>query len=288
MAMRSSWEGHLRLNLISVPVKAFSVTAPGKGRIGFHLIHAKCGNRIRYQKVCPVHGEVANDEIVKGYEHAKGEYTLLDKEQLARLKPDADKAISLDAFVARDAIDPVYYGEQAYYLTPDGRAAQKSYAVLQRVMAEEGRCAVGTMVFSGREQLALLRPLGRLLVVHLLQYEEQVKKPAAFEEEAPEAEVSAKELDLARNLVEASTPKDFDLAAYRDEYSGKLLKLIESKAARRTKAAGRGGEEPVIINLMDALRRSLDQAGNGRARGRAKQGGKASHRSNGRARRKTG
>ncbi|HVS39228.1 MAG TPA: Ku protein [Gemmataceae bacterium] len=264
-------------------MKAFSVAVAGRGRIGFHLVHAKCGRRIHYEKVCPVHGEVGNDEIVKGYEQSKGEYTLLDKAQLAKLRPDADKSISLDAFVAADAVDPIYYGERAYYLTPEGRAGEKPYAVLQRVMADEGRCGVATMVFSGREQLALVRPLGKLLVVHLLQYEEQVKKPAAFEEEIGGVEVTSKELDLARSLVDASTPKEFDLAAYRDEYSGRLLKLIESKAGRRVKADSKAREAPVVINLMDALRQSLDQAGRGKARR-----GKAAHKAPARARRKTG
>lgn len=287
MALRSSWEGFLRLNLISVPVKAFSVAQSGKGKIGFHMIHAKCGNRIHYQKTCPVHGEVPNEEIVSGFEHAKGEYTLLDKKQLAKLKPDADKSITLDAFVAPDTIDPVYYGERAYYLTPDGRVGQKSYAVLQQVMAEEGRYAVGTMVFSGREQLALLRPVGKLLVVQLLQYEDQIKKPTAFEDEVPEVEVSAKELALARSLVEASTPEEFDLGTYRDAYTGKLLKLIETKAGPRKKSAGRGHEEPAVINLMDALRKSLDQVGR-RTRHGSRRNAASGHKPQRRPRRKTG
>lgn len=281
MALRSSWEGFLRLNLISVPVKAYTTAVTGKAKVGFHLIHAKCGNRIHYQKTCPVHGEVPNDEIVSGYEHAKGEYTLLDKKQLAKLKPDADKSLTLDAFVSPDAIDPVYYGERSYYLTPDGRVGQKAYAVLQRVMAEEGRYAVGIMVFSGREQLALVRPLGRLLVIHLLQYEDQIKTPASFEDEVGEAEVSSQELDLARSLVEASTPAKFDLGKYRDEYMAKLLKLIESKTGTHT-AAPHGHEEPAIINLMDALRKSLEQAEQTAPKR------KATGKSHGKGRRKTG
>lgn len=286
MSLRFSWEGFLRLNLITVPVKAFNVAISGKGKIGFHMIHAKCGNRIRYQKTCPVHGEVPNEEIVQGYEHAKGEYTLLDKKQLAQLRPDADKSISLDAFVAPEAIDPIYFGERAYYLTPDGRVAQKSYGVLQRAMAEKGRYAVGTMVFSGREQLVLVRPLGRLLAVHLLQYEEQVKKPAAFEEEVGEVEVAAKELELAESLVEASTPKDFNLGAYHDEQTGKLQAMIESKAGARKKGSPSKGEEPAIINLMDALRKSLEEAGHSGKQGSRRRGGAG--KAHGPRRKKTG
>src|SRR5947208_3034048 len=118
MAMRSSWEGYLRLNLISVPVKAFSATVSGKGRIGFHLLHSTCNSRIRYKKVCPIHGEVPNDEIVSAYEHAKDQYVVVKKEELQKLKPDADKAIDIDVFIKPADIDPVYFTERSYYLVP--------------------------------------------------------------------------------------------------------------------------------------------------------------------------
>ncbi len=277
MALRSNWEGYVRLNLISVPVKAYSATVSGRGRVGFHMLHSKCNSRIRYQKVCPIHGEVPNDEIVSGYEKAKNQYVVVPKDELQKLKPDADKTIDIDVFIAPKQLEPAYFTDRTYYLLPDGRVAHMSYAVLQRVMANENRYAIGTMVFSGREQVVALRAVDRLLVVSFLSYADQIKSPAAFLDELPSVKAPAKELELARGLVEASTTKHFDMAAYKDEYSGKLLKLIEQKAAHRgIKRSPEAEGEPAIVNLMDALRQSLKQVhGADRHSHREKQRGKS-------------
>ena len=287
MALRSSWEGYLRLNLISVPVKAYSATVSGRGKIGFHQIHAKCNNRIRYKKVCPIHGEVSNDEIVPGYEYAKKKYVILDKDELAKLRTHSEKAIDIDVFIRPDALEPLYYSDRTYYLAPDGRVADKPYAVLHDVMAKENRHAVATMIFSGREQVAVVRPMGRLLAVTLLNYDETVKKPEAFATEVPEVEVPAKERELAQSLVRASTADDFDFSKYRDEYANKLTKLIEAKAAGKKLVAAHKHDEPVIINLMDALRQSLQQAGQGK-KANGREGKSAAHKKSSRPRRKTG
>src|SRR5213594_1891857 len=128
MAARSTWEGYLKLNLVSVPVKAFSANTAGGGRIGFNQIHAKCHSRIRYKKVCPIHGEVSNDEIVSGYEYAKGQYVLIDPEELSKLRPGSDKTINIDVFIRPEDLDPMYFTDRTYYLAPDGKVGQKPYA----------------------------------------------------------------------------------------------------------------------------------------------------------------
>jgi DNA end-binding protein Ku len=262
---RSTWEGYLRLNLLSVPVKAFSATVSGKGKIGFHLIHAKCHSRIRYTKTCPIHGEVPNDEIVSGYEVAEGKYVLVDKEELAKLRAGADKAITIDVFIRPDALDPVYYTDRTYYLTPDGEAGRQSYAVLRKVMADDSRYAVATMVLSGRAQVVLIRPVDKLLAITVLSYDTQLKKPAEFEGEVPDVAAGGAEVKLARSLIEASTAEDFDFGKYHDDYTDRVRELIESKAHGKKIVAGREKGEPAIINLMDALRESLHEAkGNGR------------------------
>ena len=276
MALRSSWEGFLRLNLISVPVKAYSAAVSGRGKIGFHMLHAKCHSRIRYKKTCPIHGEVSNDEIVSGYEYAKGQYVLIDPEELSKLRPGSDKTINIDVFIRAEALDPMYFTDRTYYLAPDGKVGQKPYAVLHKVMADENRYAVATMILAGREQVVLVRAVGRVLAITVLSYEAQLKKPAAFEDEVPDTPVSAEEVKLARTLVEGSTAEDFDFARYQDEYTGKLTQLIERKAAGKKVVAVRKEEEPAVINLMDALRQSL-QATKHKARG-----------AGGRAKRKTG
>jgi DNA end-binding protein Ku len=257
MAARSSWEGYLKLNLVSVPVKAFTANTAGGGRIGFNQIHASCHSRIRYKKVCPIHGEVSNDEIVPGFEVAKGEYVLMDKKEMDKLKVEGDKAIRIDAFIDPAEVDPLYYAGRTYYLGPDGKLAEKSYAVMHRAMEERGKWAVAEIVFGGREQVVVVRPIGRLLAMTFVSYEDQVKPPSAFESEVPEVDVPSAELKLAESLIDEATLKHFDLGKYRDDYTGRLRKLIEARAAGKKVSPVNEGEEPAVINLMDALKKSL-------------------------------
>ena len=239
MALHSNWEGFLRFNLISVPVRAYSAAVTGRGKIAFHQIHKDCNSRIQYKKFCPIHGEVTKDDIVSGYEISKGEYVLVDPEEIDKLRTENDKAINIDTFIRSDAIDPIYFTERSYYLVPSGKVGQKPYAVLQKVMTEHERSAVGQVVFAGREQLVLLRPLDGLLAMTMLSYDSQVKKPTSFEDEAPEVEITDKELKLAESLVEASTADHFDFSQYHDTYTSKLKELIEAKTSGRKIVAPR-------------------------------------------------
>lgn len=288
MAARPSWEGFLKLSLISVPVRAYTATVSGGGKIGFHMLHAKCGNRIRYKKVCPVHGEVSNDEIVPGYEYAKNEYVVVEPEELEKVRTESDKGINIDAFIAPGVVDRRYDNGRSYYLVPSGKVGQHPYAVLQNVMAEKKRQAIARVIFSGKEQIALIRPVGRLLTMTLLYYDEQVKKPSAFEDEIADVHVSEEERKLAESLVEASTAKKFDFSRYGDLYTERLSELIEAKAKGKRIAAPRTHEEPAVINLMDALRKSLDRARKGgEAAPASKNGHQRKHRA-ATSRRKTG
>jgi DNA end-binding protein Ku len=261
MPSRPSWDGFLKFNLISVPVKAYNAIGTSGGKVGFHLLHKKCHSRIRYKKVCPIHGEVSNDEIVSGYEVAKGQYAIVDREERAELKIEDDKAIALTAFVAPEAVDPVYYSGRSYYLVPDGKVAQKPYVVMHDAMRDQNRYAVAQVVFAGKGVIAVVRPFGKLLAMSLLTYESEIKKPAAFESEVESQVASAQERKLAETLVAAATADDFDLAQYKDEYAAKLASLVGKKAKPAKRAIQQGAEEqPDVINLMDALRRSLHSA----------------------------
>src|SRR5262249_1337591 len=152
MAARTSWEGYLRLSLISVPVKAYNASVAGGGDIHFHQIHAGCGSRIKYQKVCPVHGEVTKNEIVSGYEYEKGQYVMVKPQELSKLRTENDKTINIDSFIEPKELDPLYYSGRTYYLIPDGPPGQRPYGVLQQVMAEHDRYAVARVIFSGHEE----------------------------------------------------------------------------------------------------------------------------------------
>jgi DNA end-binding protein Ku len=269
MAKRANWEGFLKLNLISVPVKAYTATAAGGGKIHFHQLHAACHSRIRYKKVCPVHGEVDKGEIVSGYEYAKGQYVVLSPEELKELLQDSDKAVTIDAFVRPAAIDPLYYSGRTYYLVPAGRAGDRPYAVLHRALGDQQLFGLARVVLGGKEQMALLRPLGKLLALTMLSYHSQIKQPAGFEGEVPETKVAPEELRLAETLIEASTVDDVDFTRYRDEYTERLIKVLEARAKGKRVVMAPAREEPVVINLMDALRQSLRQARGGQGRKKA-------------------
>lgn len=279
---RPSWSGFLRFNLISVPVKAFNAAATGGGKIGFHLLHAGCGSRIRYKKVCPIHGEVKDDEIVSGYEAAKGQYVTVAKEERSALRAEDEKTITVDAFIEPAAIDPIYYSGRSYFLVPDGKAAQKPYSVMLAAMKEENRFAVAQVVFSGKAQVAVVRPTEGVLAMSLLSFESEVKKAADFADEVQPAEATTEEKKLAETLIEAATTEDFSLAEYKDEYSAKLAELVHGKAKEMKAEPAAEGEAPPIINLMDALRKSLAET---RSRGKKAHNGKPARRT---AHRKTG
>src|SRR5262245_41161886 len=150
MSTRPSWDGFLKFNLISVPVKAYSATVSGGGKIGFHLIHKDCNSRIRYKKVCPIHGEVSNDEIVTAYEQADGQYIIVESDERKNLRLTNDKAMAIDVFFPPGALDPIYFTDRSFYLVPDGEVAQKPYAVLRQAMAKEKRYAIAQLVFSSQ------------------------------------------------------------------------------------------------------------------------------------------
>lgn len=259
MTSRPAWDGFLRFSLISVPVKAFTAAAGGQNDIGFNLLHKGCNSRIRYKKVCPIHGEVEQREIVSGYEYSKGKYVVLEPEELSKLKSDGEQSINIDAFVDAEDIDPIYFAGRTYFLLPSGKVAEKSYAVLQETLKSLQRFGVAEIVLSGREHLAVVRSCGSVMLLTLLNYVDEVKKASDFEAELSAQKLTAEEKRLAKMLVESSTRKKFDLAAYQDDYAAKVQKLIDAKVKGKRIVAPPTQEAPAVINLMDALRKSIDQ-----------------------------
>ncbi len=259
MAPRPSWKGFLKLSLVSVPVKAFTANETS-AEIHLNQLHATCNNRIRYQKTCPEHGEVSAEEIVSGYEYAKGQYVVVDPDELDRLRTAADKAVNIQGFVAAAAIEPMYHAGRTYYLLPDGGVGQKPYALLHRVMAEGGVCALAKVVIASREQLVLVRPLDGMLAMTMLHHDAKVKKPAAFKDELVEQKLGDDELALTKTLVDATRIAALDYAKYKDDYVEKLGQLIQAKVAGQELVQVPDREEPKILNLMEALKRSVAQA----------------------------
>lgn len=253
----TSWKGYLRLSLVSVPVVAVPAAAPGGGEIRLHQLHAECHSRIKYQKICPVHGEVPSSEIVMAYEYEKGKYVIIDQEERDALKTKSEKTITLEKFVPPEAIDPLYFSGRNLYLLPDGASGEKPYAVLARAMQAEGLEAIGQAAVSGRDELVLVRSVEGLLAVSFLRFANQIKQPSEVRDEPSKVTISNDELKLARTLVQQVAADEADLEEYRDHYTEKFTELIEAKIAGREVVAQAPEEEAPIVNLMEALRKSL-------------------------------
>lgn len=260
MALRPSWKGFLKLSLVSVPVKAYTATTSSGNEIRLNQLHAECHSRINYKKTCPLHGEVSSDQIVSGYEYSKGQYVIIDTDELEKLRSEDEKAITIDTFIKSSTLDPIYSTGKNYYLVPDGPVAQKPYSVLHHGMVELGRHAVAKVVMHGKEQVVWLRPIENLIGMTPINYDQELNKPATFDGELTQSEVTADEMKLVKTLIEASTAKKFDVGAYKDEYTTKLTQLIEAKIAGKEIVAPPAHEHAQIINLMDALRQSVAQA----------------------------
>lgn len=259
MPPRTSFKGFLRLSLVSVPVKGYTANQTG-AEIHLNQLHAGCHQRIRYKKTCPEHGEVSQEEIVSGFEHAKEQYVVIDPEEVQKLRKKSEKTVDIVGFVAADAIDPKYFSGRMYYLTPDGTPGQKPYQLLREAMEADRLCAVASAILSGREQMVLIRPIEGLLGMCILQYAEKVKSAAEFSDDVQDSKVTPAERTLTKTLVEASTLADFDFAQYKDGYVGELRRLIDLKIEGQEIVAVPDVDEPKVINLMEALKASVEGA----------------------------
>ena len=184
---RASWRGQLRFGLVSFEVQAINAEIKEQPEVHFHLLHAPDHKRIHYAKICPEHGEVPNDEIVEGYEYAKGRYVEFSKEELDAVRTEQEKSLTIDAFVGPGAIDPMYFDGRVYYLMPSGNNANEPYTLLEAAMEKMKRWGVGQVVFSGREQLAVVRPTQGVLMMMMLNYDAEIRKPSDIKSEITRA-----------------------------------------------------------------------------------------------------
>ena len=259
MAAHASWKGFLKLSLVSVPVKAYTATATNSD-IALHQLHAKTHTRIQYKKFAPEVGEVSQEEIVKGYEYAKGQYVIVDEDELDKLRTESDKSVRIDGFIKPEELSSVYMAGRTYYLTPDGPVGQKPYNLLMKSMDVNKVCAVAEVVISQKEQVVLLRPVDGVLAMTVLIRKDEVKPASAFKDEIGQSELSEAEISLTDTLIRASMIKNFDFGKYKDVYKEKLTKLIQMKIEGKEIVQVRDPEEPKIINLMEALKRSVAEA----------------------------
>jgi len=256
MAPRPTWKGFLKVSLVNIPVKVFPATESSE-TISFNQLHAECQTRIQQKRWCPhCEREVPNSELVKGYEFEKGRYVVVSEEDMNKVRVESTRVINLVQFADETEIDPIYV-DRAYYLAPDGAMAAEAFAVMREGMA--GKAGIGKMALYGREYLVAVRPRKKGIVMYTLHHDAEIRSIDQIEElNSVPSKVKPEEMKLARQVIE-TFEQPLDLATYRDEYREGLQKIIESKiAGEHIVSAAAPEATPKVVNLMDALRKSLD------------------------------
>lgn len=290
MATRAYWSGRIRLALVSIPVEVFPATK-SSSRISFHQIHEPSGKRIRYEKIVPGMGAVDTDEIVKGYEVEKGKYVLLSDDEIDAVKLEAKKSIDLVEFVDEKDIDPIFI-EKPFFILPSGENedAEEAYTVLREALKKTKKVGLGQLVVRGQSSIVAIRPVGKGLMMETLRYADEVKKAGDTFDDISDKSPDKDLLELGEELIKKKSGK-FHPEKFKDQYTVALRELINAK---REKRAPREIEEELapsnVVNLMDALKRSVKGETRGSANDNRKMNdnkpAKAKGKSNGKAKAK--
>jgi DNA end-binding protein Ku len=255
MAPRPTWKGYLKVSLVNIPVKVFPATESA-ATISFNQLHAECQTRIQQKKWCPhCDREVSNSEIVKGYEFEKGRWVVVEDEDIQKVRVESTRVIDLVQFTDDTAIDPIYV-DRAYYLAPDGGIASDAFAVMREGMA--GKAGIGKLALYGREYLVAIRPQKKGLVMYTLHHDAEIRSIDTIEElNSVPTKVKPEEMKLAKQVI-STFESELNLKDYKDEYREGLRRIIDAKVAGEEIVAPDVQEPPRVVDLMEALRRSLD------------------------------
>jgi DNA end-binding protein Ku len=258
MPPRSIGSGAISFGLVSIPVKLYVATSSQAP--SFHLLHAKCGNRIRQQRVCPVDNEVVErEQLVKGYEFAKDQYVRINDDELKALEGEASEAIEISEFVPLAKVDPIYF-ERSYYLGPD-KGGEKAYRLLTDTMTQVGKVALAKFVMRGKENLVIVRAAQKGLMMHTMYFANEVR---SFDEipKGESAKITGAETSLAIRLIDELSNDEFEPEKYHDEYSERVMNLVNSKAeGKEITLAQPVAQRGQVIDLMAALKESLEKTG---------------------------
>ena len=292
-ATRPYWKGYLRLSLVTTPILVYPAAGETE-KIHFHQINRKTGHRLRQQMVDERTGKVVDkDEKGRGYELSKGKYVEIEPEDLKAIQVEATHTIDIEKFVPEEEIDRRYY-EKPYYIVPDGKTGAESFAVIRDAMKNKNRVALARIVMANREHIIALEPFEKGFLGTTLRYDYEVRDAKKYLRDIPNPRVDKEMVELASHILD-SKEGHFDPSKFKDEYESALKKLVKRKAAGRTiEPAPEPESQSNVINLMDALRESMDKRGKGhrtsggyarktsarRSKGRAK--AKAKRRRNGR------
>lgn len=272
MAARAYWQGQIRLALVSIPVEIYPAVKSGAA-IRFRQIHEPSGKPVHYEKVVAGVGPVDRDEILKGYEVEKGNYVLLDQEEIDAVRIESRRTLELVQFVDADEIDVLYH-EKPYYVVPADELAEEAYIVLREALRKARKAGVGQLSVRGREHLVSLRPCGRGLVLEILRYSDEVNRAASYFRSIGDAKLDPELLDLAGTLIESKSAP-FDAGEFHDRYADALRSLIERKAGAKGRRVVKDVEESApergsnVVDLMAALKKSVEGKSSGSAKRKA-------------------
>jgi len=264
MAYRPSWQGHLKLSLVTCPVALYTATR-SSGDVHFHLINPKTNNRIRMVTTDPDSGPIDRSDLVKGYEISKGEYVLLTDEEIRSVKLESTKTIEIERFVPESDIDRIYW-DNPYYLAPAGKMAQEPFAVIRTAMEKAGQIALGRVVLSTRERILALEPRGKGVLAYTIRSDAEVRKPEEIFDEIADIKPDSQMVAIAEKIIEQQE-EAFDPSVFVDRYEEALKGLIADKQKGRKVSAVAEPEDTNVVDLMSALRASLsgDRGGGKRA-----------------------
>jgi len=255
MAPRANWKGYLRLSLVSCPIALYPASSLSE-KVSFNRLNRKTGNRLKQQNVDSETGEgVPREDIARGYEVAKGQYLIVEDEELDAVQIESTRTIDIDQFVPRSEIDERYI-DSPYYLAPDGQVGQDAFAVIRDTIGKLNMVALGRVVLTRREHVIALEPKGRGLMGLTLRYPYELRDEASYFEDIPELKLPKEMLDLAAHIVNTKSGH-FDPSLFQDRYENALIDLLKKKEAGETIEPSREVAAPVV-NLMDALRASID------------------------------
>ncbi|EPR16497.1 Ku family containing protein [Sphingobium indicum IP26] len=260
MAARAYWQGQIRLALVSIPVEIYAATKSG-AQIAFHQIHQPSGKRVRYEKTVPGIGPVDPEDIVKGYELSKGDYVLLQPDEIEAVKLESKKTLELTQFVDASEIDVLYY-ERPYYVVPADDLAEEAFIVLREALRRTRKVGLGQLAMRGREYVVSLKPCGRGMVLETLRYADEVNRAQSYFRDIEDAKPDAELLDLAETLIEKKTAP-FKPDSFHDRYVDALERLIEKKKKSKGRRIIEEEEEGTVargsnvIDLMAALKKSV-------------------------------
>jgi len=255
MAARANWKGYLKLSLVSCAVALYPATGTSS-RVRFNTLNRATGNRVKQQYIDPATGETVDaEDRVKGYEVGKNAYVFIEDEELDAIKIESTHTIDIESFVPVEQVDKRYL-EAPYYIAPDDKVAQEAFAVIRDAMKEKGKAGIARVVISRRERMVLLEPLGKGIMATMLRYPYEVRGEEPYFEDIPELNIPKEMRDLAGHIIETKSA-DFEPAKFEDRYENAMIELVKSKETGRPVAAPEAPRPSNVVNLMDALRKSI-------------------------------